>query len=109
MARTKKENSTESNMKVLHQSEKFDRDRGFTAKVVLFNNKRFKICADLRNGVSYLSVYIMNGDGEFKHILNKLEVGFDYSVSYVSDPISKKTDILKGISMAESVIKKIYE
>ena len=106
----KKTTTTTKNspIKVLHESKIVDKDRGRYTRVFQFNEKKFKLIYDLRNGVSDVSVYVMDSQGEFKFVLNKYDIGHEFSVSYVSNPNDKEIDIKNAVKLVEEVVIKIY-
>jgi hypothetical protein len=106
--RKKTTTTTKSPMKVLHESKLVDKDRGRYTRIFEFNEKKFKLIYDLRNGVSDVFVQIMDSSGEFKFVLNKYDLGFEFGVSYVGYPADKEKDILKAIKLVDEVIPKIY-
>ena len=100
---------TKSPIKVIHETKIVDRDKARLTRIFEFNEKKFKLIYDLRNGVSDLSVYVMDSDGEFKFVLNKYGIGHEFSTaSYVSGPNDKEIDIKKAVKLAEEVVIKIY-
>ena len=106
----KKTTTTTKNspIKVLHESKLVDKDRARYTRVTLFNEKKFKMVYDLRNGVSSVTVDIMDSEGEFKFVLNKYDIGFEFGVSYVGYPADKEKDILKAVKLVDEVVIKIY-
>lgn len=104
----KKTTTTKSPMTVLHETKLVDRHQGRLTRIFEFNEKKFKLIYDLRNGGSDLNVYIMDSNGEFKFILNKYEIGYSFGVSYVSYEEDKEKDIVKAIKLSDEVISKIY-
>jgi len=106
--RKKTTTTTKSPMKVLHESKLVDKDRGRYTRIFEFNEKKFKLIYDLRNGVSDVFVQIMDSSGEFKFVLNKYDLGFEFGVSYVGYPADKEKDILKAVKLVDEVIPKIY-
>jgi len=103
-----KKATTKSPIKVLHESKIVDRDKARYTKIFAFNEKKFKLIYDLRNGVSDVSVYVMNSNGEFNFVLNKYDIGHEFGISYVSYPEDKEKDILKSVKLVDEVIIKIY-
>jgi hypothetical protein len=106
--RKKTTTTTKSPMKVLHESKLVDKDRGRYTRIFEFNEKKFKLIYDLRNGVSDVFVQIMDSSGEFKFVLNKYDLGFEFGVSYVGYPADKEKDIIKAVKLVDEVIPKIY-
>jgi len=106
--RTKKTTTT-SKIKVIHESKLVDKDRGRYTRIFEFNEKKFKLIYDLRNGVSDVFVQIMDSSGEFKFVLNKYDLGFEFGVSYVGYPADKEKDILKAVKLVDEVVPKIYQ
>ena len=106
----KKTTTTTKNspVKVLHESKLVDKDRARYTRVTLFNEKKFKMIYDLRNGVSDVSVYVMDSEGDFKFVLNKYDIGHEFGVSYVGYPADKEKDILKAVKLVDEVVIKIY-
>jgi len=99
---------TKTPIKVLHESKFVDRDRARLTRIFEFNEKKFKLVYDLRNGVSDVSVYVMDSHGDFKFVLNKYDIGYEFSVGYVSNPNDKEIDIKKAVKLSEEVVIKIY-
>ena len=99
---------TKTPIKVIHETKIVERDRARLTKIFEFNEKKFKFIYDLRNGASDASVYVMDSDGEFKFVLNKYDVGHEFSVGYVSNPSDKEIDIKKAVKLVEEVVIKIY-
>ena len=106
--RKKTTTSTKSPVKVLHESKLVDRDRARYTRIFEFNEKKFKFVYDLRNGVSNATVDVMDSNGEFKFILSKYDLGFEFGVSYVGWPGDKQKDILKAVKLVDEVVPKIY-
>lgn len=106
----KKTTTTTKNspIKVLHETKLVDKDRARHTRIFEFNEKKFKLVYDLRNGVSDVSVYVMDSNGEFKFSLNKYDLGFEFGLSYVSYPADKEKDILKAVKLVDEVVIKIY-
>ena len=95
-------------MKTVHKVIKIDNNRGNIQEIIEFNGKKFKIVSELRNGGSTLKAEIMDSDGVFQFVLGNLDVSFEYQASYVSDRNRKEADMLTGIDVIKSVIKKVY-
>lgn len=104
----RKTTTKESPIKVLHETKIVDRDKARYTKIFAFNEKKFKLIYDLRNGVSDVSVYVMDSNGEFKFVLNKYDIGHEFGVSYVGYPEEKEKDILKVVKLVDEVTIKIY-
>lgn len=99
---------TKSPFKVLHESKLVERDRARLTRIFEFNQKKFKLIYDLRNGVSDVNLYVMDSQGEFKFVLNKYDIGHEFGVSYVVYPDEKEKDIVKAVKLVEEVVSKIY-
>ena len=95
-------------MKTIHKVIKINNNRGNIQEIVEFNGKKFKIVSELRNGGNALKAEIMDSDGVFQFVLGNLDVSFEYQASYVSDRNRKEADMLTGIDVIKSVIKKVY-
>jgi hypothetical protein len=106
--RTKKTTTT-SKIKVIHESKIVNRDVGRLSRFFELNGKKFKLVYDLRNGVSNVDVYVMDSNGEFKYILNKLDIGHTHTVSYVGYEKDKERDILNAVKLVDEVVSKIYQ
>ena len=106
--RKKTTTTTKSPVKVLHESKLVDKDRGRYTRIFEFNEKKFKLIYDLRNGVSDVLLTVMDSSGEFKFVLNKYDLGFEFGVSYVGYPADKEKDILKAVKLVDEVVPKIY-
>jgi len=104
----KKKTTTTATMKVLHESKLVDKDRARYTRIFEFNEKKFKLIYDLRNGVSDVLLTVMDSSGEFKFVLNKYDLGFEFSISYVGYPADKERDILKAVKLVDEVVPKIY-
>jgi len=100
--------TSESKIKVLHETKIINRDSARDCKIVEFNGKKFKIIYDLRNGISDLSCYVMDIYGAFQFTLNKYDIGHNFTCSYVSNEDSKQKDILNAIKLVNEVLIKIY-
>lgn len=106
--RKKTTTTTKSPVKVLHESKLVDKDRARYTRIFEFNEKKFKMVYDLRNGISSVTVDVMDSNGEFKLVLNKYDLGFEFGVSYVGYPADKEKDILKAVKLVDEVVPKIY-
>jgi len=106
--RKKTTTTTKSPVKVLHESKLVDKDRARYTRIFEFNEKKFKMIYDLRNGISDASVAVMDSSGDFKFVLNKYDLGFEFGVSYVGYPADKEKDILKAVKLVDEVLSKIY-
>lgn len=95
-------------MKTIHKVVKIDNNRGNIQEIIEFNEKKFKIAAELRNGGSTLKAEVMDSNGVFQFVLGNLDVNFEYQASYVSDRNRKEADMNTGIDEIKKVIKKIY-
>lgn len=106
----KKTTTTTKNspIKVLHETKLVDKERARHTRIFEFNEKKFKLIYDLRNGVSDVSTYVMDLQGEFKFVLNKHDIGHEFVVSYVGNPADKEKDILKAVKLVDEVVTKIY-
>jgi hypothetical protein len=51
----------------------------------------------------------MDSNGEFKYILNKLDIGHTHTVSYVGYEKDKERDILNAVKLVDEVVSKIYQ
>lgn len=98
-------------MKVLNES--IDK-KGIFIKIfkieTTLGNKIFKIHYECTNGTNKLDALIMNGDGEWKYVFHKYDLGdkFEFTASYVSDITYKEQDAKKGFKLMEELIKKVY-
>ena len=113
---------TKTQIKVIHETKIVGRERARLTRIFEFNEKKFKLVYDLRNGVSDLSTYIMDLNGEFKVVLNKYDIGHEFktrtqqgchgcngiTTSYVSGLNDKEIDIKKAVKLTEEVVIKIY-
>jgi len=95
-------------MKTIHKVSKIDNNRGNIQEIIEFNNKKFKIISELRNGGSSLKAEIMDSNGVFQFVLGSLDVDFTFTASYVSRPIQKEADMETSIDAMKKVIKKVY-
>ena len=106
--RKKTTTTTKSPVKVLHESKLVDKERARHTRIFEFNEKKFKLIYDLRNGVSDVSVYVMDSSGDFKFVLNKYDLGFEHMASYVGSIPVKETDIIRAVKLVDEVVSKIY-
>lgn len=104
----KKTTTKNSSIKVLHESKIVDTDKARCTRIFQFNEKKFKLIYDLRNGVSDVSVYVMDSEGEFKFVLNKYDLGFYHNTGYVGSIPVKETDIIRSVKLVDEVVIKIY-
>ena len=103
-----KKKTTTATIKVLHESKLVDKDRARYTRIFEFNEKKFKLIYDLRNGVSDVLLTVMDSSGEFKFVLNKYDLGFEHSVSYIGSIPVKEADIIRAVKLSEEVVSKIY-
>jgi hypothetical protein len=80
----------------------------FKTNIVEYNENKFKIIYENRNGSNGVSVMIMTKDGDFNCALSRYEIPYKFKASYVSDETQKITDSIEAIKFAENIIKKIY-
>lgn len=95
-------------MKTINKVIQIDNNRGSIREIIEFNERKFKIVSELRNGGNTLKAEIMDSDGVFQFVLGSLDVNFTYQASYVSNKIIKEADMLTGVDEMKNMIKKVY-
>lgn len=80
-------------------------------KFIEYNDKRFKLVFDLRNGGRDIIGMVMDSHGVFQQILSKLDLGDTYKLtsSYVSDYDEQLRDGKNAIKLLENLIKILYQ
>lgn len=104
--------AVKNNIATIHEAKEIDKNKARMTRIFSLvtptATKKFKMIYRLENGSSDCNIYIMNGDGEFKMVLDKHDVGHKFACSYVSNTNEKEKDINVAIKLVESVVAKIW-
>jgi len=89
-----------------------DNPKNYT-EIFAFNGKKFRMHFEHTNGTpcgfNYkCSLDIMVPDGTFHHIMDNLEMGVDWSNSYVCDPTTCKRENSKAIPAFHKYVEAVY-
>jgi hypothetical protein len=96
------------NIKTIHLAISNKGTEFFKTNIVEYNENKFKIIYENRNGIQGVSVMIMTKDGDFTCVLSRYEIPYVFKASYVSDEDKKISDSIEAMKFAENIIKKIY-
>ena len=96
-------------MKLLNRTIQINGDSNYIREIIEFNNKKFKLVADIHNGGRNLEAYIMVDDGSWKMVIYKDDIQFKLTESYVVKDSRMNNDLEKGINELKKVIKDVYQ
>ncbi len=95
-------------MKLLNRTIQINGNSNYIREIIEFNNKKFKLVADIHNGGRNLEAYIMVDDGSWKMVIYKDDIQFKLTESYVVKDSRMNNDLEKGIKELKKIIKNIY-
>ena len=95
--------------KLLNRTIQINGDSNYIREIIEFNNKKFKLVADIHNGGRNLEAYIMVDDGSWKMVIYKDDIQFKLTESYVVKDSRMNNDLEKGINELKKVIKDVYQ
>lgn len=100
-------------MKILHETSDITKDYARVTKILhldapVMTGYKFKCVLDLSNGTSKVDVYLMDGDGVFQYVLNKLDLGFKFEASYMGNVSDKERVVKAAFALIDNVLPKIY-
>jgi hypothetical protein len=101
--------TTQISMEKLHEVITNRGTEFYRVKIVKQYGTIFKITYQNRNGVSGVSAEVLTKNGDFAHILNKFDIGYELTTSYVSSEDAKIKDSANAIKVTEELILKIYK